>query len=227
MSDSKKKMAGYAAAMLVTNGMTVGIGTGSTVYFIIQRLKERIAEEGLCFKAVPTSVPTRILCIEAGFDVGAIEDHSRLDIAFDGADRIDEALNAIKGGGAAQTREKVVAAMADDFVLVADDSKLVERLGGDVDVPVEVIPDSWRSVKRYLEEMGYLPRLRQAKCKDGVVVTDNGNYVLDIRLKDNESFESQNNKITLLPGVLEVGIFAGIASAAYIGTDNGVRVIHK
>lgn len=223
----KKQSAGIAAASLVTNGMTVGLGTGSTVLHVIKELKRRRDDEGLEFIAVPSSFPTRLLCIENGFEYRDLCDVDKLDIAFDGCDRVDDNLNVIKGGGAAQTVEKVFACMADKFVIVADDSKYVRTLSGDVDVPVEVIECAWRSVQASLDKLGYESKLRNAGKKDGLVITDNGNIVLDIRLKGDEDLLALNNAVTLLPGVLEIGIFIGIASCAYVGTDDGCKIIYK
>ena len=223
----KKQSAGIAAASLVTNGMIVGLGTGSTVFHVIKELKRRRDEEGLEFIAVPSSFPTRLLCIENGFIYRDLSDVARLDIAFDGCDRVDDDLNVIKGGGAAQTVEKVFACMADQFVIVADDSKHVSKLSGDTDVPVEVIGCAWRSVKSSLDKLGYESNLRNAGKKDGLVVTDNGNIVLDIRLKGDEDLLALNNAVTMLPGVLEIGIFIGIVSCAYVGTDDGCKIIRR
>ena len=223
----KKQSAGIAAASLVTNGMTVGLGTGSTVFHLIKELKRRRDEDGLEFIAVPSSFPTRLLCIENGFDYRDLCDVYKLDIAFDGCDRVDDNLNVIKGGGAAQTVEKVFACMADRFVIVADDSKYVNKLSGDVDVPVEVVECAWRSVQASLDKLGYESKLRNAGKKDGLVITDNGNIVLDIRLKGDEDLLALNNAVTLLPGVLEIGIFIGIVSCAYVGTDDGCKLIRR
>lgn len=227
MEVNKKRQAGIKAAEFVKDGMVVGIGTGSTVFYVMEELKRRTDEEKISFVAVPSSFPTKILCEKFGFNIKALEDCDKLDIAFDGADNIDFSLNAIKGGGAAQTAEKVFACMADNFVLVADDTKYSERLKSDYAVPVEVVPYAWRSVKNALGKMGYAAELRNAKCKDGLVITDNGNYVLDIHLHGNEELQQINKEITMLSGVLEVGIFAGIASIACIGTEDGVSVIYK
>lgn len=225
MEINKKQQAGIKAAEFVENSMLVGIGTGSTVFYVMQELKRRADEEKLAFTAVPSSFPTKVLCEEFGFNIKPLEDCDRLDIAFDGADNIDFSLNAIKGGGAAQTAEKVFACMAEKFVLVADESKYSEQLKCDIAVPVEVVPYAWKSVKRALKNLGYSAELRNAKCKDGLVITDNGNYILDIYLQGNEDLAVINKEITMLPGVLEVGIFVGMASVACIGTRDGVKVI--
>lgn len=227
MEINKKRRAGIKAAEFVKDGMLVGIGTGSTVFYVMSELKRRADEENLSFIAVPSSFPTKILCERFGFKIKSLEDCDRLDIAFDGADNVDFSLNAIKGGGAAQTAEKVFAYMAEKFVIVADESKYSEHLKSDYAVPVEVVPYAWKSVKRALEKMGYNAELRNAECKDGLVITDNGNYILDIHLQGDEDLALINKEITMLPGVLEVGIFVGIASVACIGTENGVGVIYK
>lgn len=227
MNINKKQLAGEKAAEFVKDGMTVGIGTGSTIFYVMQVLKRRMDEEGLLFVAVPSSFPTKLICEQMGFNIKNLADCDRLDIAFDGADRIDAMLNAIKGGGAAQTAEKVFASMADTFVLVADESKYAQILGSTSAVPVETLPYAWKRVKYILAQMGYESELRNADCKDGLVITDNGNYVLDIFLHGDEDLELLNKEITMIPGVLEVGVFVGMADVACIGTENGVRVIYK
>lgn len=227
MEINKKQQAGVKAAEFVKDGMLVGIGTGSTVFYVMRELKRRMNEEKLSFTVVPSSFPTKLLCEEFGFDIKSLGDCDRLDIAFDGADNIDSVLNAIKGGGAAQTAEKVFACMADKFVIVADESKYSEQLKCNIAVPIEVVPYAWKNVKRALKNMGYSAKLRSAQCKDGLVITDNGNYILDIYLQGDEDLAMINKEITMLPGVLEVGIFVGIASVACIGTEDGVRVIYK
>ncbi len=224
---NKKQQAGIRAAEFVQNGMTVGIGTGSTVYYVMQALKERKEKEGLCFTVVPSSFPTHQICRELDFDIKRMDDCERLDMAFDGADAIDKHLNAIKGGGAAQTCEKVFATMADKFILVADESKLVDELPTDIPIPVEVVPYAWRRVAAQIRAMGYAPILRNAKCKDGLVITENGNYVLDIKLCGSENIKEICEKISLLPGVLEVGLFIDIAFVACVGCEGGVKVLYS
>ncbi len=226
-NSEKKQRAGEWAAQLVENGMTVGIGTGSTVYFFVKALKKRMDEENLRFTGVVTSFQTRCLCDELGFDLKDISSVDSLDIAVDGADEVDPDFNGIKGGGAAQTLEKVVAALAKKYVFIIDDGKKVGRLGESFPVPVEVIPQAWRLVKNSIAKLGFQSEIRIAKRKDGPVITDNGNFVLDVALDKECDIAKLNNLITMIPGVLETGFFIGYADTVCVGTDNGVEVLKK
>jgi len=202
---SAKRAAGEAAAELVRNGMVVGLGTGSTVAWTIKRLGERVRVEGLDFYGVPTSFQAEQLAIESGIRLTSLNQHPLLDLAIDGADQVDRDLMVIKGGGAAHTREKVVSCSARTFVIVADHSKFVERLNWPV--PVEVIPIALRLAERLLDELGGKPVLRQGLRKDGPVITDNGNFVIDVDFGIIEEPRSLAEKISPIPGVVEHGIF--------------------
>lgn len=169
-NSAKKQLAGEWAATLIQNGMTIGIGTGSTVFFFVQALKKRMNDEGLEFTGVVTSFQTRVLCEELGFNLKDISSVDKLDIAVDGADEVDNSFNGIKGGGAAQTLEKVVAGLAEKYVFIIDDGKKVNRLGEGFPVPVEVIPQAWRSVRNSIQKMGFDSEVRMAKRKDGPVL---------------------------------------------------------
>ncbi|RQW78268.1 MAG: ribose 5-phosphate isomerase A, partial [Methanothrix sp.] len=169
-----KRLAGEAAADLVKSGMVVGLGTGSTVAWTIKRLGVRVKEEGLQFLGVPTSFQAENLAIASGITLTTLNVHPILDLAIDGADQVDRSMFVIKGGGAAHTREKVVACSAQRFVIVADESKYVEKLTWPV--PVEVLPFAAKLVERRLRELGGVPVLRLGKMKDGPVITDNGNF---------------------------------------------------
>lgn len=226
-NSEKKQRAGEWAAQLVEDGMTIGIGTGSTVYFFVKALKKRMEEENLHFTGVVTSFQTRCLCEEMGFDLKDISSVDALDIAVDGADEVDGAFNGIKGGGAAQTLEKVVAALAKRYVFIIDDGKLTDKLGASFPVPVEVIPQAWRLVKNSIAKLGFNSDIRIAKRKDGPVITDNGNFVLDIVLDKDYDIEKLNKEITMIPGVLETGFFIGYADTVCVGTDNGIEILKK
>lgn len=205
---SLKEQAALRAASLVRSQEVVGLGTGSTAAFAIAELGRRKREEGLSIRCVATSLQSARLAFEAGLDVFGIEFFDRLDLSIDGADEIDPDLCLIKGGGAAHTREKIVHAMSERFIVVADSGKLVTRLGEGFAVPVEVLSVSVRFVERQLSALGAKEILvRAAAKKDGPVVTDNGNLVLDARF-DISSPEQLEQEIALIPGVLENGIFA-------------------
>ena len=219
-----KREAGEAAAELVRNGMVVGLGTGSTVAWTIKRLGERVREEGLDFYGVPTSFQAEELAIESKIRLTSLNQHPVLDLAIDGADQVDRDLMVIKGGGAAHTREKVVSCSAKRFVIVADQSKFVERLTWPV--PVEVIPIALKLAGRRLEDLGGKPVLRQGLRKDGPVITDNGNFVMDVDFGTIEDPRSLAAKISLIPGVVEHGIFDNL-DELYLARAGGMERIKR
>lgn len=219
-----KKAAGEAAAELVKSGMVVGLGTGSTVAWTIKRLGERVNEEGLDFLGVPTSFQAENLAIACGVALTTLNQHPVLDLAIDGADQVDHSLYVIKGGGAAHTREKVVSCSAKRFVIVADGSKYVPKLTWPV--PVEVLPFALRLVERRLLDLGGKPVLRQGVRKDGPVITDNGNFVMDVDFGIIEDPHGLAAKISPIPGVVEHGIFDNL-DELYLARVGGVEIIRK
>jgi ribose 5-phosphate isomerase A len=219
-----KRLAGEAAAELVKSSMVVGLGTGSTVAWTIKRLGERVKEEGLDFWGVPTSFQAENLAIASGIKLTTLNSHPVLDLAIDGADQVDGSLFVIKGGGAAHTREKVVACSAKRFVIVADESKYVKKLTWPV--PVEVLPFAFRLVERRLTELGGKPVLRLGKMKDGPVITDNGNFVMDVDFGVIEDPRGLAAKISPIPGVVEHGIFDNL-DELYLARGDGVERIGR
>ncbi len=220
-----KQMVGIKAADLIKDGMKVGIGTGSTVTFLIEELGLRI-KDGLKIQGVPTSYGTKLLCVKHGIPVVDSMQLDHLDIAIDGADEIDPHLNAIKGGGAAHSVEKIIASMADEFVLIADESKLVDSLCTKFPLPVEVIPAAFSYAQLRIKQLGGAPVLRSALRKDGPVVTENGNFVLDISFEvAPKDIELLNNQLLSIPGLLETGLFLGIAKRALIAYQDTVKQI--
>jgi ribose 5-phosphate isomerase A len=223
-SKNLKKIVGLAAADLVKDGMTVGIGTGSTVAFFIEELGRRV-RQGLSIRGVPTSYQAKLMCYQHGIPLLDPSLVDRLDIAIDGADEIDYSLNAIKGGGAANTMEKVIATMADEFVIIVDHSKLVEKLAVSFPVPVEVIPAALGLVMRKVREIGARPELRMAVRKAGPVVTDNGNFVVDLYFDEAPDVYRLNRVLKSIPGVVETGLFLGMAHKALVAWEDGVEVM--
>ena len=216
-----KKMVGIAAAGLVSDGMICGIGTGSTVAFFIQQLGRRVREENLKFVGVPTSFQSKLLCRANGIVTEEPQDFSELDLAIDGADElVDETLDAIKGGGAAHTREKVVATMAKQFVIIIDDSKLVGRLGRKFPVPIEIIPSALNFVKQKVSQLGGAPELRMGIKKDGPVITDNGMFVMDVKFGTECNLPEIDEQLHRIPGVVETGLFLNIATMALVGSGD-------
>ena len=219
-----KTLAGEAAAELVKSSMVVGLGTGSTVAWTIKRLGERVKEECLDFLGIPTSFQAENLAIASGIKLTTLNSHPVLDLAIDGADQVDHNLYVIKGGGAAHTREKVVACSARRFVIVADESKYVQKLTWPV--PVEVLPFTFRLVERRLRDLGGKPVLRLGKMKDGPVITDNGNFVMDVDFGVIEDPKGLAAKISPIPGVVEHGIFDNL-DELYLARAGGVERIGR
>ncbi|MGA9100254.1 MAG: ribose-5-phosphate isomerase RpiA [Methanotrichaceae archaeon] len=203
-----KKVAGESAASLVKDGMVVGLGTGSTVAWTIRKLGLQVREEGLDILGVPTSYQAESLAIESGITLTTLSQHPVLDLAIDGADQVDANLFAIKGGGAAHTREKVVSHSAKRFIVVIDDSKYVDKMSHPV--PVEALPFAFKLVERCLTSIGGIPVLRQAKMKDGPVITDNGNFVIDVDFGVIDDPLALEAKLSVIPGTVEHGIFDNI-----------------
>jgi len=219
-----KKAAGESAAALVRDGMVVGLGTGSTVAWTIKRLGTRVKEEGLDILGVPTSYQAEALAIASGIPLTTLSQHPVLDLAIDGADQIDFNLFAIKGGGAAHTREKVVSCSARKFVVVADETKYAEKLSRPV--PVEVLPFAARLVEQRLKDLGGAPVLRLGKRKDGPVITDNGNFVMDVDFGVIEDPGALAERLCPIPGVVEHGIFDNL-DELHLARVDGVEVIRR
>ena len=217
-----KRRVGYEAAKLVKDGDVVGLGTGSTTHYFIEKLGNRIKNEGISILGVPTSYQSFFLGRDSGIQITTLEEHD-VDIAVDGADEVDPRLNLIKGGGAAHTLEKIVDESAKKFVVIVDGTKIVSKLGS-FPVPVEVIPQATRTVKKHLVDMGGLPELRMAERKDGPVVTDNGNFIYDVKftIKNPKKLEIELNTI---PGVVENGIFSQIVDEVIVGRDDGIEIL--
>lgn len=223
-----KQMAAEQAAVLVENGMKVGLGTGSTVRFLLEALGRRIQEGTLSeIVCVPTSEATAALARQLNVALTTLEQCPHLDLTIDGADEISPELYLIKGLGGALLREKIVAAASKRFVIIADDSKRVEQLGSVSPLPVEVLPFGWTSNLPLFEQLGAQPVLR--KMDEGQpYVTDNGNYIVDCSFP--EGIADPYNiaqRLDAQAGVLGHGLFLGMAELAYVGSADGVAVIHQ
>ena len=219
--DAAKKAAGEAAAALVEDGMRLGLGTGSTTAFAVEALGRRVREEGVQVSSVPTSFAAERLARAAGLPLVTLEDVDGLDLAMDGADEVDPALNLIKGRGAAHTREKIVASAAVRFVVLIDPSKQVAQLGAQWPVPVEIVPMAAAPVMRAIEALGGRPELREGERKDGPVVTDQGLWVVDARFDGIDDPPALSRALAELPGVLEHGLFLGLATDVLVGRAGG------
>jgi len=167
-----------------------------------------------------------MLAVRSGVPLTTLDEHPVLDLAIDGADEVDEKLDMIKGGGGALTREKIVASAAKQVVIVADETKLVEKLGS-FRVPVEVLPFALASATAGIKELGGKPFLRESNGKVGAVVTDNGNYILDVDFGLIDDAEELNQRLKLIPGVIETGLFIGMADIVYLGKPDGIVKLEK
>jgi ribose 5-phosphate isomerase A len=218
-----KQAAGESAARLIQDGMVVGLGTGSTVAWTIRKAGTMV-KDGLDILAVPTSYQAEALAIECGIPLTSLSQYPVLDLAIDGADQVDSHLYAIKGGGAAHTREKVVSCSARRFILAADGSKYADRLS--VPVPVEVLPFASKLVERRIEGLGGKPVIRQARMKDGPVITDNGNFVMDVEFGTIADPEVLAGELCAVPGVVEHGIFNNV-DELHLARDGMIEVIRR
>jgi ribose 5-phosphate isomerase A len=212
-----KSAAGFRAADMVEDDMVIGLGTGSTVFYMIERLSARV-REGLRVAGVPTSYQTAMRAREYGIPLTTLDDYPVIDLAIDGADEVDPCLNLIKGRGAAHTREKCVAAAAFRFIVVVDEQKVVPRLSAPV--PVEVIPFAVRPAMSQLREFGCLPVIREGVKKDGPVITDNGNFIVDCTFAEIPRPAELEAMIARVPGVVESGLFCGFAEKTTVIVGN-------
>lgn len=222
-----KRAVAVEALSFVEDDMVVGLGTGSTTSYFIKLLGKKVVEEELEVYGIPTSHQSRLLAVESGIPVVSLDEVDAIDIAVDGADEVDPHLNLIKGRGAALTMEKIVEYRAGTFVVLVDESKLVERLGQKMPVPIEVIPAAWRAIAEELEVFNATAELRMAAKKDGPVVTDNGNFILDARFERIDDPLDMEIELNTIPGVVENGIFADIADIVLVGTPEGVRRLER
>jgi ribose 5-phosphate isomerase A len=222
--DSWKQLAGEVAAKLIEDGMVIGLGSGSTAVYLVYALARRIQAGLSIVGAVPTSKATEELAGNLGIPLTDLDTHPELDLDIDGADEIDGQLGLIKGGGGALLREKIVAATAKRFIVIADITKQVRQLGLNMPLPVETIPFAVTPVRKRLEALGANVQLRQLAGQ--VYVTDNSNVILDCTfpggIADPPELESRIKRIV---GVVETGLFLNMASQAIIGGPEGVKVL--
>ncbi|HTM35639.1 MAG TPA: ribose-5-phosphate isomerase RpiA [Terriglobales bacterium] len=222
--DAEKQAAARAAVQLVESGSVVGLGSGSTASFAIRFLAERM-RNGLKIVGVPTSLATKALAEQLGIPLTTLKENLAIDIDIDGADEIDPRLNLIKGGGGAMLREKVIASASKRFVVVAESAKLVPHLGR-FPLPVEVISFAEALVKKRIEDLGAKVLLRIHQ--DGsVYVTDEGHHILDCHFDEIRDPAELNVKLHEIPGVVEHGLFIGMAETAFVGRDGQVVQVSR
>lgn len=219
----KKMIAGQKAAEYVKDGMTLGLGTGSTAFHLVNAVGE-LVKQGMKLQAVPTSKATEAQARELGIPLLTIDEVDHIDLAIDGVDEIDPQFNAVKGGGGALFREKVVATLADEVIWIMDDSKLVDAIGA-FHLPVEIAQYGSKQAMAKMTEFGFNPVLR---VRDGkTFVTDNGNFIADLHLGVPMNIEDVKTKLATIVGVLEHGLFLNMCKRMIVGSDEGVKVIEN
>jgi ribose 5-phosphate isomerase A len=225
--DQWKKVAGEAAAMLVENGMVVGLGTGSTASFAIAAIGRRVAQEGLRILGIPTSDRTAEQARSEKIPLTTFAEQTEIDLTIDGADELlPGPLYLIKGHGGALLREKIVASASKRMAVVADDTKLVTRLGEFVSVPVEVVPFGWQVTARRLTELGGKPTLRLGTDQNPYL-TDGGHYILNCAFGAIDDPKETAHHLDHVVGLIEHGLFLKFATEAFIAGANGVQVLKR
>lgn len=213
-----KKIAGEKAVEYIKDGMVVGLGTGSTVYFTILKIGE-LVKNGLKIQGVPTSKDTEQLATKLGIPLINLSNINKVDVTIDGADEVNQNLDLIKGGGGALLREKMIASISDRLVIVVDDSKFITTLGK-FPLPIEVVPFGWEITKKQIELLGsFHPNLRMRN--NAPYITDNGNYILDCQISEIEKTDELSRNLNMIPGVVENGLFVNMCDVLIIGGKNG------
>ncbi len=223
-----KEIAGNKAAEYVSDGMVVGLGTGSTAEFAIKAIGARVAS-GLHITAISTSEASTQLAESLGIEVVSLEDEPVVDLTIDGADEVDPQLNLIKGLGGALLREKIVAAASTREIIIVDPSKLVDQLGTKAPLPVEVVPFAWSLVQRRLMDQHLRTELRRSTDNDAPYTTDNGNFILDCHFPQGIAAAADSERqINDIPGVVENGLFIDLTDIVIVGQEDGsCRILEK
>ena len=218
-NDNAKRACGYHAAEQVRDGMVIGIGTGSTAFFFIEKLIQRVQQENLKIEAIATSIASKEMALKGGIKILDEEKIEHLDLDIDGADEIDPLKRMIKGGGGALFREKIVASSAKEMLVIVDSSKIVEKLGKHP-LPVEILPYGLNLTLKKINSLGLKGNLR--KEGNNLYLTDNKNYIYDLFFDSLiEHPEALENDLKSISGVVETGLFLGIAKRVVIGYEDG------
>jgi ribose 5-phosphate isomerase A len=218
-----KQLVAIHAAQYVKNEMLVGLGTGSTANYFIEELARRQTEEGLKVTTIASSNVSMIKAQSLGLTVTSLQQHDVIDLYVDGADEITPDMTLLKGRGYDLVMEKLLAKASRQFLVVADKSKLVDRIGTNFAIPIEVMPFAWKAAKRSIEEIGGRGDLRLNAAKDGLAITSYGSLVLDMTFDKSINEVVLNSILNNIPGVVEHGIFFGLSSAILIASDGKVE----
>jgi ribose 5-phosphate isomerase A len=217
-----KQLVAIQAATYVKDGMLIGLGTGSTANYFIEELARRQRDEGLKISTVASSTVSANMAQALHLPIIALEHISYIDLYVDGADEITPDMTLLKGRGSDLVKEKLLAKAATQFIVVADESKLVSHIGKNFVIPIEVIPFAWQLAKKSLIDVGAEGDLRPNAAKDGFWVTSHGSYVLDMKFDKNIDAQALNTLINNTPGVVEHGIFYSLADAVLIAKNGQI-----
>lgn len=219
----KKAAAEKAVEDNIKQGMVLGIGSGSTVVYAVKKIAELNDQKDMDLKCIPTSFQSYQLIVEHGLKLVSLDQYPEIDLDIDGADEVDRDLNLIKGGGGCLVQEKIIASNAKELVIVADFRKNSKNLGEQwkKGVPVEVTPMAYVPLMKKFEKLGGKPTLRMAQSKAGPLVTDNGNFIIDVDFGIIENPAELNISLLMIPGVVDTGFFINMAKKAYIGEKDG------
>ncbi len=220
----EKEKAAESASSLISDGMVVGLGTGSTAEIVIREIGNRIKTEEFEILGVPTSLRTEMMAIECGIPITTLSEHPSLDICIDGADQVDSELNLIKGGWGSHTREKIVSYAAKKLVICVEEEKIMEQLTKPV--PLEVLPYAVKIVEKQVNKLGGKPALRSEGTRGGYSVTEHGNLVIDADFGVIHNPEEMSTALSSVVGSLEHGIFTN-AAEVHVGNEKGVRVLKR
>lgn len=228
MMSKVKQNAAKSAIKLIPGSGALGLGSGSTVAIFAKELGRRISTGEVDVRVVPSSYQAYQLAVEHKIPLTNLDLDPILELTVDGADEVDKELNLTKGGGGALFQEKVVASASKKLIIIVDESKLVDRLATRFEIPVEVLPFSLGVVKRKIAEMGISPTVRQAQRKMGPVVTDNGNFILDLKFSEPITDPAKVAvELKMIPGVVETGLFIGMTDEVHVGTEEGSYILKK
>lgn len=220
----EKEKAAESASSLISDGMVVGLGTGSTAEIVIREIGNRIKTEEFEILGVPTSLRTEMMAIECGITITTLSEHPSLDICIDGADQVDSELNLIKGGWGSHTREKIVSYAAKKLVICVEEEKIMEQLSKPV--PLEVLPYAVKIVEKQVNKLGGEPALRSEGTRGGYSVTEHGNLVIDADFGVIHNPKEMSAALSSVVGSLEHGIFTN-AAEVHVGNEKGVRVLKR
>ncbi|AAK79399.1 ribose 5-phosphate isomerase A [Clostridium acetobutylicum] len=224
--DNLKKISAKKALEYIKDNTVIGLGGGETIGYLCDYLKEKI-KSGFNIKVVTPSIKTRNTCIENGIEVLYTSSVEHLDVAFDGCDQLDEKLNALKSCGGIHSKEKIIASMADKYILLTNESKFVKKLDSTYPIVLEILEESAGYVKRRISEIGGKATFRSSAAKDGFTITDSGNLLLDVFFDELGDAKELQKGLKGITGVVETSLFVDLVSQAIIAYEDDIKIISK